>query len=435
MLLAYDVCMSAKFEELEKNVITVKQSFGISTVESLKKLAKQFDSLQDNENNWQGIANTKGLQKRSEQSWKEVVGARLFFPKELIGALDSIYTKYLLQRNDIIWSLAITAKYKDPIGEYYLSRSLSSLYWEYEPYTVIPDSIKNIYFHSMKELEKTQNPEDIYIRAYEYSFGDLCFNLSERNLEKAEELYNSILSSKSDDIIKARTEFDLLEMKRIYSYELTKYENKNSYKKIGENYSFGKAYWRGGILEEDLELLNKAVAVNTKHKFYPAYIDLGLLSKNEEETKNYFNLASQNNITEGKISSAQLILGTHIIDKNSVKNLKKSVGDAEKFKKMISFVTDCFKEAGKNGNPSGWGYLADLYKSLYSIEKKNDYLKEIEDAVEEGLKLWSLKAYKQLNYLKKDKQEIMIKKYGKSFQETLYKDIENFINPQNRNEK
>ena len=432
---ANSACMSTKFEEVEESVISVKKSFGISAVESLKKLTKEFDSLQDSENEWEKIASKKGLQKRAQQSWKEAIGAKLFFPEELIGASDSIYTQYLSQRNDIIWSLAIAAKYKDPVGEYYLSRSLSNLYWEYDPYTAIPDPIKNIYFHSMKELETSQNSEDVYIRAYEYSFGDLCFNLSNRNLEKAEELYTSILNSEIvNTSIKARAEFDLLEMKRIYSYKFAKYKDK-PYEKIGEKYGFGKAYWRAGILEEKLEkkkdLLEKAVSA--QHKFYPAYIDLGLLSKDREDAEKYFNLAYQNNIFAGKINLSKFILSTNIINKNSINNLKKLSKAEEEFKNTINVVNKNLIDAGDKGHPSGYAYLADLYNALYSIERKNDYLKKIEVAVKKGLKLSSLKAYKQLNYLKKEKQEKLITKYGKAPQETLYKDIEEFLSNRNEN--
>ena len=99
---------------------------------SIVRASLQFDQMTFAETEWQRMAQTnEALQWPEQDSWKQTVGAHLFFPHDLNVYLDNPLIGVDIERIDMIWSLAAANKYRHPLAGYLLATTLQKLWRSY----------------------------------------------------------------------------------------------------------------------------------------------------------------------------------------------------------------------------------------------------------------------------------------------------------------
>ena len=99
---------------------------------SIVNASLQFDKMTFTETEWRRVAQSnEALQWPEQDSWKQRVGAHLFFPHDLNVYLDNPLIGVGIERIDMIWSLAAANKYHHPLAGYLLATTLQKLWRNY----------------------------------------------------------------------------------------------------------------------------------------------------------------------------------------------------------------------------------------------------------------------------------------------------------------
>lgn len=107
---------------LEECVREAQQSMNRA---ALAKMDQTFKTIHMEEESWQSLCQEKGYCKWPlQKTWKEAYGGYLFYPKKEIDKYNNFYyTRYLLNRKDIISGLEISMTYNYPVAQFmYLDR-------------------------------------------------------------------------------------------------------------------------------------------------------------------------------------------------------------------------------------------------------------------------------------------------------------------------
>ena len=80
------------------------------------------------------------LQWPEQVSWKQAIGAQLFFPHNLNIYIENPWIGIDVGRIDMIWSLAAARKYAHPLAGYLLAKRLQYLWSSYSD--AMPPTIK-----------------------------------------------------------------------------------------------------------------------------------------------------------------------------------------------------------------------------------------------------------------------------------------------------
>lgn len=450
-----------KIQEIEEAIKETRIQFKqdpTQAIQKLRSLSKQFDLLEDKPQMWEKSLAGRKIYQWDNQTPKQAIGGALFYPSNIEKLLDSPYTIALVNRNDIVWSLTLAAKYEDPRGQYYLSYVLSERMQGHDHTVAIPGFIENLYHAAREKFTKAIqgekfNPQALYILAYDDAFKEVRIGrFTPQGIGRAEQYFNSILQS--DQVVNGeakRSSFQLLRMKKKYAkgyYNNKKPPSLNDYETAAQLYKFGPIFEEAAKLCKDQNKKRKLLEEATDNNYFESYISLGLWSlqekKEESEAEKFFLTAAYNGITQGYVMAGILKLRD-----GSAKYLKKlyphlianGISKQEEVKRALEY----FETAGNEGDPQGWDKLVSVYESLYHIikqeskeknnkkkEQKREFIQKIKEGIEKGLSLGDDNAYRRLEFYTSslfslEESKALIEKYGKPPYDNLWEDIKNFI--------
>ena len=128
---------------------------------SIVRASLQFDQMTFAETEWQRMARTnEALQWPEQDSWKQRVGAHLFFPHDLNIYLDNPLIGIGVERIDMIWSLAAANKYRHPLAGYLLATTLQKLWRNYSD-AAFPKYYTDLENQSVPLLEQAVDRTDL----------------------------------------------------------------------------------------------------------------------------------------------------------------------------------------------------------------------------------------------------------------------------------
>ncbi len=128
---------------------------------SIVNASLQFDQMTFTETEWQRVAQSnEALQWPEQDSWKQRVGAHLFFPHDLNVYLDNPLIGVATERIDMIWSLAAAKKYHHPLAGYLLATTLQKLWRSYSD-AAFPKYYTDLENQSVPLLEKAVDRSDL----------------------------------------------------------------------------------------------------------------------------------------------------------------------------------------------------------------------------------------------------------------------------------
>ncbi len=219
----------------------------------------------------------------SQTTFREAWLGDIFYPrKEIRLYYEHWSSEYLIKRFDILWSLAMSAKFNNPLALYYLTRGLQI------HIDAIADCdtevIPNLYKKALGILEKVKDNDDAYwvrATAYELAYrGTYCFNphqafeLHAQSKEKESQLQMLLIRERYINFVKP-TQEDYINLSQAYP---------KGYIEIVEKFAEG--------FDEKVSLLNLAY----ENGYYPALLELGWLygkAGNKEKALQYHHTYSE----------------------------------------------------------------------------------------------------------------------------------------------
>lgn len=410
-----------------------KEVYEGKSVATLRQLNKTFGKLRYSEESWENIAHQLNVYKWPEQNWKQSVGGHLFYPENVNDILASPFTISLVERIDMIWSFAISAKYHNPLGKYYLGWTPIRIRARYTD-ADRPQFLSNILRDSLNSLYQCQDHSDAcYVLGVNLTGGfyqdqGAAFTYDEQNklkiykkvkdereaglrfYEKGNNLQNKLAALREKFYCRNDP---LVQQSMVDEYLLLAKEG------CGAAY-VEAAKLVGYNVDSAIFYLEEAVKLN----FFQALIELGILYEEREDFENsikYYKMGGEKGIGKGYAMISDILLGGDISFEKQVKNLPQ-VSEAN-----ISESIYYFTLAGKANEPEGWDQLAILYHNLYKIYKKEEYLASLASTLEKGVRMGSSCAYLQIHNLFIKSMERVVQAYGRPPQADLYKSIERFL--------
>lgn len=437
---------------LRTTIQEARQTYGAKAVESLKHVSLQFDKLDASEETWKAVVENHNKEKMvvdvwRKQSFKDAIGAVLFYPQEATELRHTPFKEDLLERIDRIWLFTIAAKYKDPRAQYYLSYILTNIWNQYnddEEYNKneVPLFYKRLAKSALAGLRANTedvnkaNPEALYILGYENA--TLSKELFKKhNLSKADKYLKMISDSpRATSLEKGRGKtylYDLQSYNRGY-YNAVPIPPFESYVEIAKTHQYGQALDEGSKYGRNFDRVKETLeeAAET-YGYSSAYIRLGFGRKIHgkiSEAREYFKKAGDQGLPYGYIQAGNAYLGADIRIKE-VENLTSRFANLSE--SAIEEARNCYLMATQKGDLNGWEYLMALYRGLYALKKDEQYTKNFLESLEHGLDWGSTYAYDLLEELYsdvKDGKKVIkekIQKYGRAPQKDLWKSIKRFI--------
>lgn len=430
----YSSELSLEIENVRKQII---RSYNAADYKILLDAYEKFNKLSYSEEDWQSSQLKLKAHKWPQQSFKEVVGSHLFYPPDINEIVDYSYLNHFLKRTDIIWGLAVSTKYRNPMGRYYLAWTLDNIGSEckYGGMGRVP-FVKKLYEESFSILEQSHetSPEACYILGKNHASYSWKIGIKELDAKKSLQYHE-----KGASLGDPRSKLESLERRRLYKAIFTTPQIKE-YIDLAEK-EYRAAYLVFPRFEFEIMDNNQKIFYLTKatETLPYAFIELGKLyewiSKKEEAFKSYKNATTafgsakqeseieplqQKIIATGYYQMAEMILGNLILDKelrelNHVENNK-----LEEAKSYLKNATDL-------NDPQACEQSIALYKSLYEYKGEDSSVVEIKTYLEKGMKMGLTSAYHKVRKFFPKKYEDYVKEYGGDPSSDLTLTIENFL--------
>jgi len=393
-------------KKIDKLVSAVNEAQKERRIGDLLSLGEEFDRLDYSSGEWKKQAKRLNVEDWPHQNnqWKEKVGSHLFYPSRIDYYLSSQSTRHLAGRRDVLWSLAISACYRNPLAQYHLARRLDELHNEHSP-VLRPDSIQNLYMYALDILEKSPHvPWACYILGQNYSSESSKVGLREFNLDRALEFHKE--GSKHDSPAGHHNRVALLVKKTLYSSPEFSVPVKKDYLSIDK---YGPAYVHAAYLSKKdknkQNLLQKAAELGFPH----AYLDLGFFYENRGMTKEaweQYEKAGNAGVTRGYVLLSHRLIGDLTGRYETSVDLSKV--SPEDLKRSVNYL----KMAGKDGDVEGWEQLIGLYKRQYEHFKSKEDFEKLLSVLEKAFKMGSSYAYRQARIMFPNRYEHFIALYG-----------------------
>lgn len=432
-------------ESLKKQVESIKEQIEKARQEAndkrLRELHAEFENLNYSERAWDSYVRTHKLyQWRSQSSPKQTIGGYLFFPRDILDWEDSTsspYFGYLAKRIDTIWSLAIGAKFQNPVSKLYLGKVLHEVYSPSLDQE-LPPLIDRLYREAFADLKQCEdNPDACYAigvnRQGPYYITHKYF---EENFfgDKAVPLHQ-----KGGDI---RNQFQALKAKQADKADFG--DQQPTFKDLwdlGEK-GYKPAYLEAARLKkEDSEYVKILKTIAQEKRYPPAWLLIAShynLQKNTEKSRKYYLKAAEEGLAKGYIDLGISYAGDVSLPSSQFKKDLKTLPQED-----IDQAIGYFTLAGEAKYQGGWKYLTHLYLDLLKARKqqgadseelKNYYIKAYQ-ALQKGMALGSAECYDVMFHCYSMQDFVSnVKAYGNPPNEHLRDDIEEFIYSKKSNE-
>ncbi len=387
-----------------------------------------FHELNYDELKWKTLAQKlKAYKWPSQQTWKEVVGGHLFFPKETIEWDSNIFESFHLRRIDMIWSFAVGAKFNHALSKFYLANVLEKIRSNFTD-APRPLFFKKLYTEAFGDLKKSvDNPDACYVIGDNYE-GYPYLSTAYVDEKKDKDVCNSKKAiawhTKGKGL---KNKFQILKIKES---ALAIYPSPTGQEYLAlarEGYT--SAYVNSLLLTNDPRIREeiKKEGLEKGYKYFLPNIKSSYKDKEKlEKAREAYHNAGRNNV-----SYAYIMLGSTYVGE-MLYQFKLDRIDLKKISSQdINKAIEAFTAAGTLKNPEGWEYLSTLYQELYEqkIIKKEEYRDKIISSLEEGVRLGSANCYhKSYRYLPQRVVDFFVENYGYPPQTDLSNNIELFIN-------
>lgn len=369
----------------------------------LKKTYQNFKQLTLEDNVWEDYVTQSGIFVWPQQStWKESVGAALFFPPQALEWFDCPDQSHRLNRFDIIWGFAISAKFNHSLGKYLLVDTLFRIN-EYDRVSELPFFFQNYLTNTFQELESCLNHVDACYLLGRSKSGTFPRLVPSNKLSLS--AYEFFSHSHS-----LRNQYHALgEMKETPPI--------GAYLELARQGYFQASIEAANLCENDQEkedLLKEAA----EKGYGPALLEVGYLCEeegNNQQAADYYEEAATKGMTKGYVALGILRVGD---PRTQMHHLKKDLSTFSE--EIIKKAADLFTKAGNAGDPEGWKCLIALRKKQFEIakklkdeSKKQIYEESLISAIQEGMKIGLPYAYTQAQiYFEEDDFLKCVEYYG-----------------------
>lgn len=383
-----------------------------------------FHALKYPESEWQYLGEQLNAYKwPSQNTWKEVVGGQLFFPKKTLEWKDNIYESYHLKRIDNLWAFAIGAKFNHALSKYFLVRMLDEVRSDYTD-APQPKFFENLYRESFDDLKKCDDNSDscyiIGINYVTYPYLSTTYVATEEDKDISNSGEAIKWHEKGGDL---KNKFQSLRVKAA-AKALYSSPTADDYLSLARE-GYMAAYVNALNLTEDFEERKKITSESLGQGYKYPLPQLNGNKKEVEVVRKSYIKSGENNVPQ-----AFVMLGISYVGE-IIHQFRRDRIDLKKVSpKEINTAIKAFTTAGKLKNQEGWNYLSSLYQELYeqNLLGEKEYREKILSSLEEGVKLGSAACYhKSFLHLPTKAFAFFVKHYGYPPQMELRDNIESFL--------
>ncbi len=381
-----------KIYTVEQILAEVNDAYTSADTSKLRVAYNHFKKVDLPEGIWQAYATQlKAESWPAQTTWKERVGAQVFFPFQALEWVDCPYRSHLVQRGDVIWGCYISAQFNHPLGKYLFAETLEKL-------NAPEPVIKSYYQRAISDLkQRLDHPDACYFLGKgleDFPYPTLVYDTA-----KTFTCDSPLFSYHPDHLRNKYYDLDGKEQLTLSNcLDLACAGHYPAYLKAGELTQ---------VVEKE-EILKEAAA----KRYSPALLELGYLYKKQgkgAQAEQCFMQAADHGLATGHIELGKLLIG----------DPKKVVINGIS-KEILEKAENHFREAGIAKDPKGWQALIDLLEKrlAFALEQKNqeDYNLQwgkLAFAIEDGLKLGLKRAFtKAQDYIDEPDLKKLTKIYG-----------------------
>lgn len=381
------------FKSIHKIHDKIKNGYAEAKRHKLYKAYHVFGQLDLPDQVWEAYATLSKIDLwPARTTWKECVGAHLFFPSQVLEWLDCPYKKHLIKRLDIVWGLAISAKLNHSLGKYLLADALykirESHHWKGIP--ILTPFFQEYRRDAVKELKQcVHHPDACYLLGQGLITKDFFYSLSRLdNTLSAYDLFSRHSNHYSNHL---RNKYYALRTSIVQT------PTAKTYLKIARR-GYLPAYLEASRLIDDPQQKEIILKEAAQKKYGPAFLKLGYFFYNEkeedEQALSFFRQAAE----EHGMATGYVILGNlKVGDLSDHKNISE-----EETQHLTEEAAEFFKKATEVKDPKGWKCLISLWKERYDAakaQKDTDKIKlywdKLASAIQYGMQIGSAYAYYQ----------------------------------------
>jgi hypothetical protein len=324
----------------------------------------------------------------SQATYREAYLGELFYPrKEIKLFYEHDSNEYLLERMDILWSLAISSSFRNPQALYYLTRGLEKHIAKVS--SNIPKFISQLYKKSLEDLEKIKGNEDVhFLRASDYagasSWGG--YNMSYR---KALGLY-----AKSPNDLESRLQRLIINNRYVECKEKPTIED---YLALGREYP--KAYVEAANLSDSFQEKIQYLTYARDNGYLSAILELGYLydeAGSQEEALKHYKEYGDLGHPKGYISYSACKVGWVNIGKDYK---GKTVNE---LKEVVSYL----EKAQILNSPEASYFLGLIYSELFERNNEQEFADKSLKSFSKAGNLGDIRAYNYIRDSEDDHQTI-----------------------------
>jgi len=368
------------FKSIDDIHTIIKIAYSEAEWKKLKNAYDIFAQLSLSEETWKSYAGQHKIDYRwpSQTTWKEQVGAHLFFHPQALDWFDCPYRSHLLKRFDIIWGFAINAKLKDPRGKYLLCNTLQKIrrHRKYAEVPILTEFFEGYFGKAIQELKSYEDDpdacyllgrgitEDFFTCISRYDETLSAHDLFRRHPDHLRNKYHALITASQESTM----EDFLMLAQRGYS---------RAYSDVIE--------FLDGI-EDTIPKENILKEISEKEHDPTLLLDRGYLLYDEPEDNDEakeLQASIFRQVTENyRIATGYIELGILRIEANH----------------LTEETADFFRKAGEINDPRGWEYLIKFWEEKYKFSKAKTDKNNLSASIKEGMRVGLPYAYSQGQY-------------------------------------
>lgn len=414
--------LTMKINNLEKDI---EEAYTNASKMELYTSYNAFKSLDYNEQTWANLVQEMKIERwPSQESWKETVGAHLFFPASRIHKYQEYsHTEHLIQRSDILHGCIFSATFRHSLGLFYTTHIL----WTINR------------FDSDIQMDMKNNKFNFYTQALEKTYRELEQLLDRPNVSYALGQASSLPASLLDNYenIKAIEFYKKGEdLKNQHKVLVAKMIVEEETADIIDNFldlakqGYFPAYLEAADYANNSKQKDRARIIleeATQKSYHIAWIELAHWYKKNKDLDNYQKCL--NHALQANIPHAFIVQGFNLLNHNvhqfEIEKLKILP------KETINLAADAFRKAGQLHDPLGFEYLAELKLYLSDIVTSPLEAKALKveayEAIKQGCALgWAKSFWKLPLFVSGEKYENVLRKYGPA-PDDFIEALENFL--------
>lgn len=368
------------FKSIDDIHALITTAYSKAEWKDLKSAYDIFAKLSLSEETWGSYAEQHKIDYRwpSQTTWKEQVGAHLFFHPQTLDWFDCPYRNHLLKRFDIIWGFAINAKLKDPRGKYLLCNTLQKIrrHRKYAEVPILTEFFEGYFGNAIQELKSYEDDpdacyllgcgitEDFFTCISRYDETLSAHDLFRRHPDHLRNKYHALTSASQESTME---DFLMLAQRgysRAYSDVIEFLDN------------IEDTILKENILKEIFE----------KEHDPTLLLDRGYLLYDEPEDND-------------KAKELQASIFRQVTEKYRIATGYIELGilriEANHFTKETA---DLFRKAGETHDPRGWEYLIKFWEEKYKISKAKADKDNLSASIKEGMRVGLPYAYSQAQH-------------------------------------